>query len=56
MKKFEYVKVGGFKLTKSSSSIMVDILNEYGQDGWELVTFTWVDKKLAFAYFKREII
>jgi len=54
MKKFEYMRVIGNKIMPEKA-IVISELNKYGQQGWELVEFTWVNQKLAFAYFKREI-
>lgn len=53
-KRFEYKKVPGNEVCYNSS-IKVFKLDEYGDQGWELVTFTWVNQKVAFAYFKRQI-
>ena len=56
MKKFEYIKVGreGLLQRWNQESISANKLNDLGQKGWELVTFTFVGGKLAFGYFKKE--
>lgn len=47
------MRVMGNKIMPENS-IIISELNKYGEQGWELVEFTWINNKLAFAYFKRE--
>lgn len=59
MRKFEYLKVSAHRLTILGSQDMIidpQKLNEFGAMGWELVTFTFNNNKLAFGYFKKEIV
>jgi hypothetical protein len=46
MKKFEYI---------IRENLYLRELNEYGANGWELVSIIWVSNETRF-YFKREII
>ena len=54
MKKFEYMRISGYSIMPKET-ILISELNKYGSQGWELVEFTWVRGRLAFAYFKREV-
>lgn len=59
MKKFEYMRLTADRFTvragNSQYLILVNKFNELGAKGWELVTFSYVNGKLACAYFKREL-
>lgn len=53
MKKYEYKKIHSADLMVNRS-IVIEKLNELGEQGWEMVGITnWVGKP-AFIYFKRE--
>lgn len=50
----EYMKFAGSQIQDKDGVISIEKLNALGQGGWELVTFTWIDGKVAFAYFMRK--
>lgn len=53
MHQYEYIKVPASALM-IENSISEELLNVWGNDGWELVTITNWNGKAAFFYFKRE--
>ena len=69
MKKWEYIEVtapmrddaqsvriyvnGEQVVPESKSSALYDYLNKLGQDGWEMVSFSFLQNRTAFYYFKR---
>ena len=69
MKKWEYIELtapmredgksvhiylnGKEAVPESMSSILYDYLNKLGQEGWEMVNFSFYPNKTAFYYFKR---
>lgn len=57
IKKYEYIKVRCELFTNPPCSLNIDIreINKYGQLGWQLITYTFVNSRPAFAYFMREI-
>ena len=57
MKTYKYLKVPGIIITPDPEhrSISEKKLSEYGEQGWKLVTFTFVYDKIAFAYFVKEV-
>lgn len=56
MKKFEYKRLPAVNFTRGTRNIVSEEkLNELGQDGWELICFTFMYDRIAFGYFKREI-
>lgn len=56
MKKWQYLKVPGREIqSQKTNEIYIEVLNHLGEKGWELITFTWVNERVAFAYFKKEL-
>ena len=71
MKKWEYIEVtapmredgksvriylnGKEAVPESVSSKLYDYLNELGQEGWEMVNFSFYPNRTAFYYFKRSV-
>lgn len=56
MKKFEYLKIPSVSFTRMDRlSIDEKKLNLLGENGWELITFTFWNDRVAFGYFKREL-
>ncbi len=52
MKKYEYKKIHSADLMVNRG-IVIEKLNELGEQGWEMVAITNWDGKPAFIYFKR---
>lgn len=69
MKKWDYIEItapmrddaqsvriylnGEQVVPESKSSALYDYLNKLGQDGWEMVSFAFLQNRTGFYYFKR---
>lgn len=69
MKKWEYIEVtapmredgksvriyhnGEQVVAESKSSALYDYLNKLGEEGWEMVSFSFLPNRTGFYYFKR---
>lgn len=52
MKKYEYKKIHALDLMVNRA-IVIEKLNDLGEQGWEMVAITNWNGKPAFIYFKR---
>jgi len=71
MQKWEYIEVtapmredgksvriylnGEEVVPESMASMLYDYLNKLGQEGWEMVNFSFYPNRTAFYYFKRPV-
>lgn len=53
--KWEYQRIGTMYMMKDNS-IRMEKLNDLGNDGWELCYVSQVNGRVAFFYFKRQVI
>jgi len=54
MTKVEYMRIIGSKLKDKDGLIDPEKLNIYGNGGWELILFTYLEKQIHYAIFMRK--